>query len=75
MDCIKILKLNGYLFLEFEGKGFLKYMVRNFIGTLVYVGRKKFPAKHVKTILEARDRKVAGPTAPSHGLCLVKVVY
>jgi tRNA pseudouridine38-40 synthase len=75
MDCIKILKLNGYLFLEFEGKGFLKHMVRNFIGTLVYVGRKKFPAKHVKTILEARDRKVAGPTAPSHGLCLIKVVY
>ena len=50
-------------------------MVRNFVGTLVYVGKKKYPARQVKTILEARNRKVAGPTAPSHGLCLIKVEY
>jgi tRNA pseudouridine38-40 synthase len=50
-------------------------MVRNFVGTLIYVGKKKIPAEQVKTILETCDRKVAGPTAPSHGLCLIKVEY
>ena len=50
-------------------------MVRNFVGTLVYVGKKKFTVEQVKIILEARDRKVAGPTAPSHGLCLIRVEY
>ncbi len=75
MDRVEIIKQDGFLILEFEGKGFLKHMVRNFVGTLVYVGRKKFPARQVKSILEARNRKVAGPTAPSHGLCLIKVEY
>lgn len=75
MDRVEILEQDGFLLCEFEGKGFLKHMVRNFVGTLVYVGKKKIPAKQVKTILEARDRKVAGPTAPSHGLCLIKVEY
>ncbi len=75
MDRVEIIKQDGFLIFEFEGKGFLKHMVRNFVGTLVYVGRKKFPARQVKSILEARNRKVAGPTAPSHGLCLIKVEY
>ena len=75
MDRVEILKQDGYIVFEFEGKGFLKHMVRNFVGTLVYVGKKKIPAKDVKSILEACDRKAAGPTAPSHGLCLIKVEY
>ncbi|MBT5377333.1 MAG: tRNA pseudouridine(38-40) synthase TruA [Nitrospinaceae bacterium] len=64
-----------YLQCEFEGKGFLKHMVRNFIGTLVYVGKGKYPASEIKTILSACDRKVAGPTAPPEGLCLIRVEY
>ena len=75
MDRVEIFKQDGFLQFEFEGKGFLKHMVRNFIGTLVYVGRKKIPARQVKTILEARNRCDAGPTAPAEGLCLVKVWY
>ena len=75
MDRVEIIKENGFLIFEFEGKGFLKHMVRNFVGTLVYVGKKKIPARQVKTILETRNRKVAGPTAPSHGLCLIRVEY
>ncbi|MEK9630100.1 MAG: tRNA pseudouridine(38-40) synthase TruA [Nitrospinota bacterium] len=72
---VEIIKDKGFLHLEFEGKGFLKHMVRNLVGTLVYVGRKKMPAREVKTILEAKNRRIAGPTAPAQGLCLVKVVY
>jgi tRNA pseudouridine38-40 synthase len=75
MKRVKILRQGDYVVFEFEGKGFLKHMVRNFVGTLIYVGKNKIPAEQVKTILETCDRKVAGPTAPSHGLCLIKVEY
>ncbi len=75
MNRVEIIQREDFLYFEFEGKGFLKHMVRNFVGTLVYVGKKKISADQVKIILEARDRKEAGPTAPSHGLCLIKVEY
>ncbi len=72
---VAIFRRDGFLQFEFEGNGFLKYMVRNFVGTLVYVGRKKIPARQVKTILESRNRREAGPTAPPEGLCLIRVEY
>ncbi len=75
MNRVEIIQRNDFLNFEFEGKGFLKHMVRNFVGTLVYVGKNKISADQVKKILEALDRKAAGPTAPSHGLCLIKVEY
>ena len=75
MERVELFKQDGFLIFEVEGKGFLKHMVRNFVGTLVYVGKKKIPAKEVKTILEACDRQAAGPTAPPEGLCLIKVEY
>lgn len=55
--------------------GFLRYMVRNITGTLADVGRMKITPRRVKEILESRDRKQAGPTAPPHGLFLVEVFY
>ena len=75
MKRVEILRHSDYVVFEFEGKGFLKHMVRNFVGTLIYVGKNKISAEQVKNILETCDRKVAGPTAPSHGLCLIKVEY
>jgi len=75
LDRVEIYKEDGFLKLEFEGKGFLKHMVRNLVGTLVHVGRKRIPARQVKTILEARNRQAAGPNAPAQGLCLIKVRY
>lgn len=61
------------LALQFTANGFLKYMVRNIVGTLVEVGLGKMPPQRVKEILAARDRRLAGPTAPPQGLYLVKV--
>ena len=75
LDRVEIFKEDGFLKLEFEGKGFLKHMVRNLVGTLVHVGRKRIQARQVKTILETQNRRVAGPTAPAQGLCLIKVFY
>jgi tRNA pseudouridine38-40 synthase len=57
------------------GSHFLQYMVRNIVGTLLEVGMGKIPPKQVKDILQGRDRRLAGPTAPPQGLFLVKVHY
>lgn len=58
-----------------EGDGFLYKMCRGIVGTLVQVGLGKFPAEEIKTMLAKRDRRVAGMTAPAHGLVLWKVFY
>ena len=60
---------------KFTGDGFLYKMVRNMVGTLVEAGLGQIKAADVKSILEAKDRKLAGRTAPAQGLCLVKISY
>ena len=60
---------------EISGNGFLRYMVRNIVGTLVEVGRGHRPAEWVGEVLCSRDRASAGPTAPPEGLFLVRVEY
>jgi tRNA pseudouridine38-40 synthase len=63
------------LIYEVSGNGFLHHMVRNMVGTLLEVGRGKLEPSDIIRILKARDRAVAGPTAPAQGLCLVRVEY
>jgi tRNA pseudouridine38-40 synthase len=58
-----------------EGDGFLYKMCRSIVGTLVQVGQGKIPPAKVSDILTSRDRRVAGMTAPAHGLVLWKVFY
>jgi len=58
-----------------KGDGFLYKMVRNMVGTLVEVGLGRINLKDVRKILRGKDRKLAGRTAPAHGLCLVRVNY
>jgi tRNA pseudouridine38-40 synthase len=58
-----------------EGNAFLRHMVRNIAGTLVDIGRGKYPPEKIKDILETKDRKNAGPTAPACGLFLEKITY
>jgi tRNA pseudouridine38-40 synthase len=59
----------------FTADGFLTHMVRNIVGTLLAVGRGGMPPERIDAILAARDRTMAGPTAPAHGLCLARVAY
>ncbi|HEY4952734.1 MAG TPA: tRNA pseudouridine(38-40) synthase TruA, partial [Verrucomicrobiae bacterium] len=58
-----------------EGDGFLYKMCRGIVGTLVQVGQGKIAVAEIKNILARRDRRVAGMTAPAHGLVLWKVYY
>jgi len=66
---------DGLLIFQIAGNGFLHHMVRNIVGTLVEVGRGSLDVEDVPRILAARDRMLAGPTAPARGLYLVEVVY
>ena len=66
---------DGLIRFEIEANGFLKQMVRALVGTLVEVGRGKIDPDEFQKILDSRDRKKAGPTAPAHGLFLKEVKY
>lgn len=61
--------------LSFWGTGFLYHMVRNLTGTLVDVGTGRRSTRNFKEILDSRERKRAGITAPAHGLYLKEVHY
>jgi len=67
--------LRSMLVYEVSGTGFLRYMVRNIVGTLLEVGRGKLAPDDILRILAARDRSQAGPTAPAQGLCLMNVEF
>ncbi len=61
--------------IDVTGNGFLYHMVRNIVGTLVEVGKGKIPPTALAPILEAHDRRAAGPTAPPQGLTLWHIEY
>ena len=75
VDSITIERRKDRIIFTFHGTGFLQNMVRILVGTLLEVGRGYWEPEYVQTILDARDRKMAGPTASPEGLCLMKVDY
>ncbi len=72
---LDIVKKGRFIDFYIEADGFLHNMVRNIVGTLIEVGRGRFPAGSLKKILSSKSRGSAGPTAPAEGLCLLKVKY
>lgn len=72
---IKIEQLDDLITFTFTGSGFLYNMVRILVGTLLKVGTNRIEPERISTILEGRDRNLAGKTAPAEGLYLWKVFY
>lgn len=72
---IKIVESGPMLEFWFLGDGFLKQMVRNLVGALVAIGRKKITDEQLSNILAAKDRSMAPETAPAEGLCLIFIFY
>lgn len=66
---------NDILYINITGNGFMRYMVRNIVGTLMAVGENKIEPIKVKEILEKKDRIYAKKTAPACGLYLKEVKY
>jgi len=58
-----------------EANGFLRYMVRTMVGTLLETGKGKVPPPQIDEIFRRKKRSLASPTAPAKGLCLVRVNY
>lgn len=75
LDKIEIMQNDEEIILNFSAKSFLHHMVRNIVGTIVYVGMGKMTADDVKNILAAKDRTKSGPNAPACGLYFVGVDY
>ena len=73
--CIRIPGHADSWSLVLTGDGFLRHMVRNLAGTLLDAGRGRITVDDFAAILAGRDRTLAGPTAPAHGLFLVEVHY
>ena len=63
----------GEIVLDVFGEGFLRHMVRNLAGTLIEIGRGRWPIERATEILASCDRRQAGPTAPAKGLALMRV--
>lgn len=61
--------------LEFEANAFLHHMIRNLVGSLLVVAKGAQPPAWVGEVLAARDRSVAGPTAPAQGLTFLAARY
>ena len=66
---------DGNLTYDIQANGFLRFMVRNIVGTLVEVGLGKIDKQDVRAILQSKDRSRAGATAPPQGLFLMDVTY
>ena len=67
--------MDDIITLRLSGSGFLYNMVRIIAGTLLEIGTGMYPPEKMKEILEARDRRAAGQTAPARGLTLVGIDY
>lgn len=66
---------DGIIIITFEGKGFLKYQIRNMVGTLIKVGENKLYPDIIPQLLEKKDRRSAFLCAPAEGLTLINIKY
>lgn len=75
LDDLSFEKTDDLIIVKAKARSFLHHQVRNMVGTLKRVGEGVWSPEKVKEILEAKDRKAAGPTAPAHGLFLTNIRY
>lgn len=76
IDIHQQITVNGaYWRFDFEANAFLYHMIRNIMGTLVYVGAGRQPSEWVTEVLEAKNRKIAAPTFSADGLYFLGPCY
>ncbi|CAI3936662.1 U39 [Commensalibacter communis] len=75
LDRFEIYQKDDLIYFEPEARSFLHHQVRNMVGTLKMIGEGYWPEEQAYTILQAKDRRAAGITAPPTGLFLTEVVY
>lgn len=70
-----VVRNGDYIDFYFEGRSFLHHQVRNMVGSLMMVGKEKWEIFKIKEVLMAKERAIAGMTAPPQGLSLVQILY
>lgn len=65
----------NFLKISIEADAFLRHMARNIVGTLVEIGKGKIKSENMREIINSKNRRLAGPTAPAKGLFLKKIKY
>lgn len=75
LDRLAVERIDDEIRIYAEARSFLHHQVRILTGTLWKVGRGDWSAEDMKRVLEAKDRREAGPTAPAEGLYLINVIY
>lgn len=71
----KLYQEGNLLHFEITGDGFLYNMVRIIVGTLIEIGRGRWAPEYMAKIIAAKNRNMAGPTAPPQGLVMLNVIY
>ncbi len=72
---LRVEKINDRILIHAKAPSFLHHQVRNIVGTLKRVGQGYWAPEKVKEILDLKDRRTAGPTAPAHGLYLTHIDF
>jgi tRNA pseudouridine38-40 synthase len=75
VERIEVHRDGDWVWMQITANAYLHHMVRNIVGTLVEAQRQTDPEGSMRHILESRDRRLAGPTAPASGLYLWRVEY
>lgn len=75
LQCLSVEKGEDVIVIKARARSFLHHQVRNMVGTLKRVGTGTWAPQKVKEILEAKDRRCAGPTAPPEGLYLIEICF
>ncbi len=75
LDRLDVVRRGDLIEIWAEARSFLHHQVRNMVGSLRLVGDGTWPVTKLARVLAAKDRRVAGPTAPAEGLCLMRVGY
>jgi len=72
---VSVAENRNMISIKLEANAFLYHMVRNIVGTAIEIGVGKYDPSWMRNLLELRDRKLAGPTAPPQGLCLESIKF
>lgn len=75
IDFMTFLLKGNFIKISVGADSFLRHMVRNLVGTISEVGRKRWKPEDMEKILSSKDRRLAGQTAPARGLFLEKIIY
>ncbi len=75
LTMLKIAQHDHLFIFEFRANGFLHHMVRNIVGSLVYIGQGRHSPAWIEMLLQSHDRTLAAPTFSPHGLYLAGITY